>query len=127
MIIRLFKAGQEVKEYNNFESMELQEILKDTSLDALSTKYNLEFYGNNEEILKELLNIVYSDSNEILLSMFNNHTKTIDNIRCFKLSLFAQIFELIIFKNMKCRIEFFDRRLMIIFKEISTEYYIKFI
>lgn len=127
MIIRLFEVGDEIKNYINFESLELKTILRDNSLNSLSTKYELKFYGNNEAIIKELIYNVFSVNNDIFLIVFNNDIRTIDSIKCNKHALFGSIFELICFKKLKCKISFFDRYLKISFDSIKTDYFIRFI
>ena len=127
MIIRLFETGNEIKNYNNFDSIELNTILRDNSLDALSTKYELKFYGNNEAIIKELIYNVFSINDDIFLIVFNNDIRTIDNLKCNKHDLFSSIFELICFKKLKCKIGYFDRYLKVSFEEIKTDYFIRFI
>ena len=125
MVIRLFEAGKEIKNYNSFESIELKTVLKDNNLNGLSSKYELKFYGNSEEILKALIYDIFINDN-IFLIIFNNNIRTIDNIKCNKHELFSSIFELIIFKKMKCRISYFDRYLKVSFDEIKTDYFIRF-
>lgn len=124
-MIKLYEAGDEIKIYNSFEPIELNTILKDNNLNGLSSKYELKFYGNNENIIKTLIYDIFINDN-IFLIMFNNNIRTIDNIKCNKHELFSSIFELIIFKKMKCKISYFDRCLKISFDEIKTDYFIKF-
>lgn len=125
MIIKLYEAGDEIKSYNSFDSIELDAIFKDNNLNGLSSKYELKFYGNSENIIKTLIYDIFINNN-IFLIMFNNDIRTIDNIKCNKHELFASIFELIIFKKMKCIISYFDRYLKISFDEIKTDYFIRF-
>lgn len=125
MIIRLFEAGDEIKSYNSFNSIELNTILKDNNINGLSSKYELKFYGDNEEILKALIYDIFIND-DIFLIMFNNDMRTVDSIKCNKHELFSSLFELIIFKKMKCRISYFDRYLKVSFDEIKTDYFIRF-
>ena len=125
MIIKLFEAGDEVKNYNSFDSLELQTILKDNSTNGLSSKDELKFYGNNENIIKALIYDIFI-KNDIFLIVFNNDIRTIDSIKCNKHELFSSIFELLCFRKLKCKISYFDRYLKISFEEIKTDYFIRF-
>ena len=126
MIIRLFEAGDEIKSYNSFDSMELQTILKDNNLNGLSSRYELKFFGNNENMIKALIYDIFI-KNDIFLIVFNNDIRTIDNVKCNKHDLFSSIFELLCFKKLKCKISYFDRYLKISFDEIKTDYFIRFL
>ena len=126
MIIKLFEAGDEIKSYDNFNSIELQAILKDNNLDGLSSKYELKFFGNGESIIRALIYDVFI-KDDIFLIVFNNDIRTIDNVKCNKHELFASIFELLCFRKLKCKISYFDRYLKISFDEIKTDYFIRFI
>ena len=126
MIIKLFEAGDEIKSYDNFNSIELQAILKDNNLDGLSSKYELKFFGNGESIIRALIYDVFI-KDDIFLIVFNNDIRTIDNVKCNKHELFASIFELLCFRKLKCKISYFDRYLKISFDEIKTDYFIRFV
>ena len=97
MIVKLFEVGKEIKSYNSFDSMELQVILKDNSVNGLSSKYELKFFGYSENIIKALIYDVFV-KDSIFLIMFNNDIRTIDNVKCNKHDLFSSIFELLCFK-----------------------------
>ena len=125
MIIKLFEVGDEIKSYNSFNSIELQAILKDNNLNGLSSKYELKFFGNSENIIKALIYDIFV-KNDVFLIMFNNDIRTIDNVKCNKHELFSSIFELLCFKKLKCKISYFDRYLKISFDEIKTDYFIRF-
>lgn len=124
LIIRLFEAGQEIKSYNNFESMELQAIFKNKTLNS---KYNLEFYGDSSEILKAIMNNVFKDYENVFSSIFCNNYRIIDNVKSCKFNFMSQIFNLILFEKVKLNIQFFDNHLIINIKELKIEYYIKFV
>ena len=51
-MIKLYKVCDEIKSYNNFDSIELNTILKDK---ILSSKYELEFHGDSTEIIKIIM------------------------------------------------------------------------
>ena len=125
MIIKLFEAGDEIKNYDSFDFIELQAILKDDNLDDLSSKYELNIYGNNENMIKALIYDIFI-KDDIFLIMFNNDIRIVDNVKCNKHELFSSIFELLCFKKLKCKISYFDRYLKISFDEIKTDYFIRF-
>lgn len=59
MIIKLYESGsREIKKYDNFKYVELNTIFKNKNLNS---KYNLEFYGDDSEILKAIMNDVFND------------------------------------------------------------------
>lgn len=122
--IRAYKAGEEIKSYNNFESMELHEIFKNKTLNS---KYNLEFSGDGSEILKAIMNIVFKDYNSVYASIFCNNYRIIDNVKACKFNFMSQIFNLILFEKVKLNIQYFDNHLIINIKEFKIEYYIQFV
>ena len=126
MIIKVYEVCEEIKSYNSFDSLELQTILKDDNSNGLSSKYELKFFGNSENIIKALIYDIFI-KDDIFLIMFNNDIRTIDNIKCNKHELFSSIFELLCSKKLKCRISYFDRYLKISFDEIKTDYFIRFV
>ena len=123
MIIKLYEACDEIKSYNNFESIELNAIFKDK---ILSSRYELEFFGDGTEIIKTIMNNIFKDYNNVYASIFYNSYRLIDNVKACKFNFMSQIFNLILFEKIKCKITYFDKHLKINIKELNIEYYITF-
>ncbi len=123
MIIKLYEVGDEIKNYNNFDSIELNAIFKDN---ILSSKYELEFCGDSTRIIKTIMNDVFNDYENVYASIFYNNYRLIDNVKACKFNFTSQIFNLILFEKVECKITYFDRHLKINIKELNIEYYMTF-
>ena len=123
MIIKLYEAGDEIKSYNNFNSMELNAIFKDK---ILSSKYEIEFFGDGTEIIKTIMNDVFNDYKNVYASIFYNNYRLINNVKACKFDFMSQIFNLILFEKVKYKITYFDKHLKINIKELDIKYYVTF-
>lgn len=121
MEIKLYEAGDNVKNYSSFESIELMAIMKDKNL---SSKYELEFIGDNKEITRQLIWNIFDANNRINITCYLNNLQIIDNLKCDKNDFFSSIFYLI--NNEKCNISYFDKQLRFYFYELNLDYFINF-
>ena len=129
MIIKLFEAGQEIKSYNNFESLELKTVFRDGGLNCLSEKYNLKFFGDSREIIRAIIWEMLERKEKVNICLYAGDKKTliIDNLKASKDDFFSSIFHLIVCKSVEPEIAFFNKDLIIYFKELNIEYNIRFL
>ena len=129
MIIKVYEAGEEIKKYNSFDSLELQAILKDDGLNCLSDRYNLEFHGDAREIIRTIIWEIFEKKEKVNVCLYSGDEKTliIDNLKASKDDFFSSVFNLIVCKSIETKIYFFDKDLMIYFKEFNIEYNIRFL
>ena len=129
MVIKLFEAGDEIKNYNSFDSSELQTILKDNSINGLSSRYNLEFYGDAMKIIRTIIWEIFEKKEKVNVCLYLGDDKIliIDNLKASKDDFFSSVFHLVVCKSIEPKIYFFDKGLIIYFKEFNIEYNINFL
>lgn len=118
MIIRLYEAGQEIKSYNSFDSLELIAVMKDS---VLNSKYELKFYGNKIDMIKSILNL-YSNDNCYLKLWDLNSNLILDDVKCNKYDASSQIFNFIDVNRFDCDIQMFEGMLNITFEKLNIKY-----
>ena len=129
MLIKLYEAGEEIKTYNSFDNLELKAILKDDNLKCLSHIYNIDFFGDAREIIRGIIWEIMEGKVKVNVCLYSGDEKTliIDNLKASKDDFFSSIFHLIVCKRIEPEICFFDKDLMIYFKELNIEYNIRFL
>lgn len=123
MIIKLYDAGKEIKKYDSLEILELQILLKNKKICG---NYNIEFYGDSKEIIRSLIWNIF-ETTRINVNSYIEQIQIIDSLKCAKDDFFSSIFYLIVCKEYKCNISFFDDTLKVNFNNLDLTYEINFL